>query len=334
MTDFLSQLGNLALASRLRRLAERLYRDGERVYAAGGLDFEPRWFQVVARLREAGARPLPITVVAKDLGITHPAVIKVVREMEQRGVVVSDSDPADARKRRVRLTAGGRRLVARLAPLWAAFEDATHELLGEIDCDLTAVLDRLEAALANRDMAQRVLSRLEGLAPGVEIVRHRPGLAWQFRRLNAEWLEEDFRIEPYDRKQLDQPKKEIIDRGGEILYARLGHRVVGTVALIRLSAKRMELAKMAVERGERGQGIGGALLRAAIDRARQRGAASLVLRTHPKHRAATYLYRKHGFVEKAVRIPSARSVERAAGGFGMALDLRKGTEGREAGGKS
>jgi len=154
--DFLRDLGPLAMASRLKRLTERLYRSGEQVYSGRRVEFEPRWFMVVARLREAAGGSVPITVLARDLGVTHPAVIKLVREMEQRGLVASASDPSDGRRRLVGLTARGSELIAEVEPIWAAFEEATRRLFDEIDCDLIAVIDRLESALDAEDLSFRV----------------------------------------------------------------------------------------------------------------------------------------------------------------------------------
>ena len=52
--------------------------------------------------------------------------------METKHIVASTQDPEDARRRLVRLTARGRRLVTRLEPIWAAFEDVTRSLFEEI----------------------------------------------------------------------------------------------------------------------------------------------------------------------------------------------------------
>ncbi len=319
--DFLQQLGTLALASRLKRLTDRLYRSGEQIYTALGVDFQPRWFMVVARLREAGDQALPITVIARDLGVTHPGIIKLIREMEKKGLVTSVQDQADARKRGVLLTAKGKRLVSELEPIWAAFETVTSELFEELDCDLITLINRFEILLADSSLASRVLTKIQARG-AVEIIDYHPDLAKHFRCLNEEWLKEEFRIEAHDRKQLDNPEAEILDPGGEILFARKGDHIIGTVALVRLSHQRFELAKMAVAKEFRGKGIGSNLVRAAIDRARERGATSLVLQTHSKHRAAAYLYREHGFEVKRVGIPSASHVERARNGFSMVLNLR------------
>jgi RimJ/RimL family protein N-acetyltransferase len=57
---------------------------------------------------------------------------------------------------------------------------------------------------------------------------------------------------------------------------------------------------MMVEAGWRGRGVGGALVRAAIDAARQLGAHKLALQVWPHNDVARRLYERHGFVEEGV----------------------------------
>lgn len=52
-----------------------------------------------------------------------------------------------------------------------------------------------------------------------------------FRRLNYEWLEEFFEVEPYDRIVLGNPQKHIIRQGGKLFFALLGDQVVGDLRL-------------------------------------------------------------------------------------------------------
>ncbi len=52
---------------------------------------------------------------------------------------------------------------------------------------------------------------------------------------------------------------------------------------------------MAVTKKFQGRGIGGRLMQAIIDRARELGAAELYLQTNSKLKAANHLYRKFGF---------------------------------------
>ena len=82
----------------------------------------------------------------------------------------------------------------------------------------------------------------------VSILDYRPELAPDFERLNREWLEALFRVEDIDAQVFADPDRHIIEPGGQILFARLGDEIVGTVALRHEGGGRYELTKMAVTR--------------------------------------------------------------------------------------
>ena len=67
---------------------------------------------------------------------------------------------------------------------------------------------------------------------------------------------------------------------------------------------------MMVAADRRGQGVGTALVAAAIDWARARGLHKLTLSVFPQNDAAIALYRKFGFVEEGRR---AQHIRRASG---------------------
>ena len=98
-----------------------------------------------------------------------------------------------------------------------------------------------------------------------------------FKQLNLAWITEHWRVEAADLKALDTPFESIIDVGGAILIGELGSAVVGTVALIPLEEGTLELAKMTVSKAARGTGLGLALGRAALVRAKAMGAQKVYL---------------------------------------------------------
>jgi predicted N-acetyltransferase YhbS len=116
-----------------------------------------------------------------------------------------------------------------------------------------------------------------------------------FRTLNEEWIARHFVVEEEDRRQLDDPIAAYIDPGGEILIAERDGRPVGCVALMPGGTGAYELSKMAVAPELRGQGVGRRLLAAAIDLARNLGAASLFLGSSTKLAGAVHLYEALGF---------------------------------------
>jgi ribosomal protein S18 acetylase RimI-like enzyme len=114
-----------------------------------------------------------------------------------------------------------------------------------------------------------------------------------------------------DRRAVRGRWRDLVTSGeGTLLVAvDAGGEVVGVLALVGREAPELG---MAVRADRRRQGVGDALVRAALARARERGARSVVLQVFPHNAAAVALYRKHGFVDRG-RVPSGvprRSGER------------------------
>ncbi len=131
----------------------------------------------------------------------------------------------------------------------------------------------------------------------VEILDFKPKYARHFRDINRGWLEEFFTVEPYDRIVLEDPESEIIAHGGHLLFAKVEGEIVGTCALLKHTESKFELAKMGVLKAYRGRGIGRKLAEAAIAKASQIGADTLVLATSQNLEAANALYHSLGFQE-------------------------------------
>ena len=293
------ELGELALATRLRRLADRLQQDVSQVYAEHEVAVRARWFPLLVALGRHA--PRSISELARDLGLTHTGINQIAAEMGRAGLVDSGPHASDRRQRLLRLSNGGERAVARLAPLWAEIGAATAELATEAGFDVIRVLAAVEGRLDERSMVNRLRERLG--TREIEVGDLEPSQAPEFRRLNEQWLQEMFAIEDEDRPVLDNPFGTIVDRGGAVLVAVTGGRVVGTVALIRRAGEALELAKMAVSPGSRRRGVGRRLADAALRRARELGARRVVLLTSPRLAAANALYRDLGFV-KTSRLPA------------------------------
>jgi GNAT superfamily N-acetyltransferase len=133
-------------------------------------------------------------------------------------------------------------------------------------------------------------------------------LAPDFKRLNLEWIQKYFAVEPHDLEQLDHPREYIIHPGGEIVFALLDGQVVGVCALIKTGSEEFELAKMAVSSDFQGRQIGLQLGRQAIEEARRMGARRIWLASNRQLKSALHVYEKLGFREfTAASSPYART---------------------------
>jgi DNA-binding MarR family transcriptional regulator len=155
--DYNREAGGAALAARLRRLSERIDRDGTRLYAAQGIRFEQRWYGLLNQLVLNG--PMSIGDIAQALRITHVSISQASRSLEAAGIIASAASNQDARRRELRLTPKGEALVAELSPLWLAFNSVAEELNAEAG-DVVKLLDRLDDALADRSLFDRVTHKL------------------------------------------------------------------------------------------------------------------------------------------------------------------------------
>lgn len=141
----------------------------------------------------------------------------------------------------------------------------------------------------------------------IQIVEYTPEHQPWFEKLNRNWIEKYFWMEPIDVQVLENPEEHIIQKGGTILMAMLNKKVAGTVALKHVSPGMYEFTKMAVDAQYRGKGIGWALSEAAIEKAKQLGGHTIILYSSTLLAPAIALYKKIGFKEVALDGPYKRS---------------------------
>ena len=99
----------------------------------------------------------------------------------------------------------------------------------------------------------------------LNIIDFEKKLEKDFYNLNIEWLKKIFIVEKYDEEILSNSKKYIIDKGGEIFFAKTKDEIIGTVALMPTSEKDIfELSKMAVKPNYRNKGVGKQLLKKCV----------------------------------------------------------------------
>lgn len=132
------------------------------------------------------------------------------------------------------------------------------------------------------------------------IVEYDPRWRADFARLNVEWLQRWFEVEPVDHEVLGDPETHILAPGGYIWFAIAvegdgNERAVGTVALRRERPGVYELTKMAVEPGLRGAGIGRQLMAAVLSAYRTLDGRELFLESSTQLQPALKLYESVGF---------------------------------------
>ena len=118
----------------------------------------------------------------------------------------------------------------------------------------------------------------------------------QFFILNKAWIEESWRLEDSDKKDLLNPDK-IVENGGQVFFALENKIPVGTAAMIKSSDDRFELAKMTVQEELRGKGIANMLMDECLKFAKENKANEIFLISNDSLKIARNLYDKYGFKE-------------------------------------
>lgn len=129
----------------------------------------------------------------------------------------------------------------------------------------------------------------------ITIVDYKPEYQPCFDSFNRLWISAMFEMEQIDEEVLAHPEEMIIKPGGAILMALYDGHVAGTAGLRKIDSVTFEFTKMAVAEEFRRKGIAEALCYACFKRAKEMGAASIILYTNSLQAAAVRLYEKVGF---------------------------------------
>lgn len=90
-----------------------------------------------------------------------------------------------------------------------------------------------------------------------------------------------------------------------LFVARIDGQIVGTLSLavFRIpTGTRAWIEDVVVDEEARGRGVGSALVKSAIERARAHGARAVDLTSRPSREAANALYQRLGFVQRATNV--------------------------------
>ncbi len=113
--------------------------------------------------------------------------------------------------------------------------------------------------------------------------------------ISLEWLVKHNVLEDEDYVMLNNPKKEVIDKGGHIILAEYDGEIVGMVGLEPMEEGVCEMLKFGVKECVQGKGIGNMLAKRIIEIAREDGYKKMTLCTNSFLKNAVHIYEKLGF---------------------------------------
>lgn len=132
------------------------------------------------------------------------------------------------------------------------------------------------------------------------IVKWDDKYAKDYISLSLEWLEKYVEVEPRDLETVNNPYEVVLNNGGMVWFAVADNKAVGTITVIKSGKNEFELAKMAVTEKYKGNKIGNALMKTAIDYVKNANGEKMELFTNSNLIPAIHLYHKYGFVDVPV----------------------------------
>jgi DNA-binding MarR family transcriptional regulator/GNAT superfamily N-acetyltransferase len=236
-------------------------------------------------LWEIGRDGADVRALRARLGLDSGYVSRLLRALEEDGLVKVAAGTGDARVRRVELTSRGRKEWEELESRSEAFAVSVLQPLGERQ--QTELVEAMETV-------ERLLT-----ASMIDIAVENP------RSAAARWCLEQYFLELHERfeagfdpaRSISADADELTPPAGLLLVARLRGELVGCGALKLHRRAPAELKRMWVSPSVRGLGLGRRLLCELEDRAREAGAKVARLETNRTLREAISLYRASGYRE-------------------------------------
>jgi DNA-binding MarR family transcriptional regulator/GNAT superfamily N-acetyltransferase len=241
-------------------------------------------------LYEVAHRTSPIaSQISKELDLDAGYLSRVLANFEKRGLI-SRKPGSDARQSHLSLTARGRRA-------FTALEDKTQTHAGQM-------LAKLSDADRNRLVdAMRTIQRLLGgqTEPNRSYVLrpHQPGdIGWVIHRHGALYAAEqgwDERFEALVAQIAAKFVRNFDPRRERCWIAEQEGAILGSIFLVKKSARVAQLRMLLVEPSARGLGLGKRLVDECVRFAREAGYKKITLWTQSDLLAARGIYAKAGF---------------------------------------
>ncbi len=124
--DYLKELEYLGLIARLKRLSDNMLYSIRDMYSLKGFEIEPNWHLVFLLLKKHKTRTM--TEISDSLGISQPAVVKIINKMKKKGYLEVIVDDKDSRKKQLTLSKKAKKELPDFEKVWDCGQATIQEL--------------------------------------------------------------------------------------------------------------------------------------------------------------------------------------------------------------
>ena len=150
-------MGWNGLTARLKRLSDVFLYQTKDFYTHQEAGIEPNWLIIFLLLEKHGQ--MTVTEMAASLGLSHPALVKLTKNMKAKGYLTAVRDQADRRQSQLRLSPKAVSELPTLHRYWEAGEKSLRELM-EDSPELLRLLEVVEQNLCEKSFTDRIIDNL------------------------------------------------------------------------------------------------------------------------------------------------------------------------------
>lgn len=309
-TDFLPKLKHLGFTARIKRLNEKIVASTVEHYASQNIGIEPNWHVVFLLLKQKEV--LTVTEIARILGFSHPAIIKITRKMRDAGYLKTKKDPNDARRTLISLSPQGEDALPELEAEWYRIQEVLQEVVDET---FLKKLYDLEQHLQKKSFRERYESRFGANKDEVKF-KIRNAKPSEFQEIGQLMVDVYGGLEGFPKADeqpayyeklvnigdfTKNPETELLIAissdgkilGGVLYFGDMQYYGSGGTAPLEKNASGFRL--LAVSTLARGMGVGKALSEACIKKARGKGHQQVIIHTTQYMKLAWGMYERLGF---------------------------------------
>lgn len=154
--DFVTSQGKPFLAHRLRRTSDRIVEQIGTDLVRQGLRVPPRGASMLMLVDEQA--PIGVVEISRRLRLSHPLIVRMAQQLVKLELVRIEDDQDDARRKQLITTGKGHAEAKTLRAFNTRIAAMFDQLFTEIDCDVIAMLDRFDAALAALPLDKRLVN--------------------------------------------------------------------------------------------------------------------------------------------------------------------------------
>lgn len=297
--DLISDLGALAIGSRLKRLSDRMMKSVSEIYKSSGVNFESKWFPIFYVLSREGEKG--IMEIAEILNISHPGVIQIAKEMEKAGWIASVKSGADARKRHLKLTEKALQNLPQLEEMWLSFKENNEKVIRASQHNILLAMQEIEDFLDRNNFKRQYYETFEELKQSkldIKLFNEKYQTQVEEMVLGIQNGEFNLGLTAQRQPDLHNLKAFYNDRGNWLWIAtNYKDEVVGSIGLEKLNDEQAVLRKMFIKQEYRGKKLSLAqrLFEILIIEARKQNFKEILLDTPLVTHAAHRFYERNGF---------------------------------------